>query len=202
MNNGGMMVRIPDPFGFHDWNSKEYVLQWAERQDEEDRREQFQLMADLIPFDRGAPITFLDLGAGYGALTQFLLKQFPNAKAVCHDGSEEMANLGRQRMARLKTRFTYVFSDFSKQGWSKVLRGQFDSVVSSSAIHNVRVPESIKEIYKEIYPLVRLGGCFLNLDKPVSSIGKQIQWLGTAGFKDAACHWKNTHLALFGGFRP
>ncbi len=158
-------------------------------------------MADLIPFDRGARITFLDLGAGYGALTQFILRQFPNAKVVCHDGSEEMANLGRRRMARLKTRFTYVFSDLSKRGWSKVLRGQFDSVVSSSAIHNVRVPESIKDIYKEIYTLVRPGGCFLNLDKPVSSIRKQIQWLGTAGFKDAACHWKSTQMALLRGFR-
>ena len=38
------------------------------------------------------------MGAGYGALTKFLLERFPNATAICQDGSEEMAKLGRERM--------------------------------------------------------------------------------------------------------
>jgi len=169
---------------------------------EEDRREQFQLMAELMRFDKHAAVTFLDLGAGYGALTLFLLKQFPNAKAVCQDGSEEMAELGLRRMAEFKNRFQYVVSDFSKQGWNKALTGQFDAVVSSIAIHNVRVPEKIRSIYKEVFPLVKPGGCFLNLDLIFSTVKKQTQWLRDAGFEDVDCFWKSRDTALFGGFRP
>lgn len=198
------MVKISDPSGIHDWNDEKYVRKWTERQDrsEDERREQFQLMADLIPFEKDAPITFLDLGAGHGALTLFLLKQFPNAKAVCQDGSEKMARLGRKRIAKLKDRVTYVLSDFSKLGWSNEFKSQFDAVVSSIAIHNVRVPESIGNIYKEAFSLVKPGGCFLNLDLIFSSVEKQTKWLRDAGFKDVDCFWKSSYTALVGGFKP
>src|SRR5919106_6047016 len=98
------MARLSDPHGFHDWSSKEYVRDWATRQDryEEERRLQFQMIADAIPFTREAAIQILDVGAGYGALTQFLLEQFPNATALCQYGSEQMAKLGRRRMAKSK----------------------------------------------------------------------------------------------------
>src|SRR5207249_9756290 len=100
------MAKISDPHGLHDWSSKEYVRNWATRQDryEDERRPQFQMIADAIPFTRDAAIQILDMGAGYGALTQFLLEQFPNATALCQDGSEEMAELGRRRMAKWKGR--------------------------------------------------------------------------------------------------
>ncbi len=66
----------------------------------------------------------------------------------------------------------------------------------------MRVLDTIKDIYREVFPLVRPGGSFLNLDRVVPSIGKQIQWLRSAGFEDADCYWKGTRRALFGGFRP
>jgi trans-aconitate methyltransferase len=136
------MSKISDPHGLHDWNSKEYVRDWATRQDryEDERRPQFQMIAEAIPFARDAAIEILDVGAGYGALTQFLLEQFPNATALCQDGSDEMAKLGRRRMAKWKGRFDYVIADFSKPGWSRVIHGSFDTIVSTIAIHNVRVP--------------------------------------------------------------
>lgn len=150
----------------HDWHSREYVEEWARRQDRDEsaRKEQFQRVADLLPFDKNASFSFLDVGAGYGALTLFLLKKFPKAKAICQDSSQEMARLGAIRMARLKSRFNYAMSDFSKPGWSKVVHGPFDAVVSSIAIHNVGDANIIKAIYKEIGPLVKPGGCFINAD--------------------------------------
>jgi SAM-dependent methyltransferase len=160
------MAKISDPQGLHDWSSKEYVRDWATRQDryEEERRPQFQMIADAIPFSRDGAIQILDVGAGYGARTQFLLEQFPNATALCQDGSEEMAKLGRRRMAKWKGRFDYVIADFSKPDWSRAIHGTFDAVVSSIAIHNVRVSGIIEAIYKEVFQLVKPGGCFLNLD--------------------------------------
>ena len=111
------MAKILDPHGLHDWSSEEYVHDWATRQDrcEDERRPQFQMIADAIPFSRDAAIQILDVGAGYGALTQFLLEEFPNTTALCQEGSDEMAKLGRRRMAKWKGRFDYVIADFSKR---------------------------------------------------------------------------------------
>jgi ubiquinone/menaquinone biosynthesis C-methylase UbiE len=114
-----------------------------------------------------------------------------------------MAEMGQERMADLKGRFSYVVSDFSKKGWSSALEGQFEAVVSSIAIHNVRLPETIQAIYNEIYPLVKTGGCFLNFDRTVPSLDDLLTWVREAGFKDAKCLWKDEgrKRALFGGFK-
>ncbi len=195
------MAKISDPHGLHDWSSKEYVRDWATRQDryEEERQPQFQMIADGIPFARDAAIEILDVGAGYGALTQFLLEQFPNATALCQDGSEEMAKLGRGRMAKWKGRFEYVIADFSKPGWSRAIHGNFDAVVSTIAIHNVRVPGIIEAIYKEVFELLKPGGCFLNLDLVFVPLAKQLSWLRAAGFTDVKSYWQEGREALFGG---
>lgn len=195
------MAKISDPHGRHDWSSKEYVHDWARRQDsyEEERRPQFQLLADTIPLTKNATLQILDVGAGYGALTQFLLEQFPKATFLCHDGSEAMAKLGRRRMAKWKGRFDYVISDFSKPGWSRVIDGSFDAVVSAIAIHNVRLPGIIEAIYKELFGLVKPGGCFLNLDLVFVPLEKQLHWLRAAGFGEVRSYWREQSEALFGG---
>src|SRR5262249_38584677 len=151
------MPKLTDPWNHHDWRSRENVSQWATGQDqrEADRWKILRLIAKTLPYDREASISILDIGAGYGALTQFLLKHFSNATAVCQDGSEEMAKLGRKRMQDLKGRVKYVLCDFSKPGWSRKIKGPFEAVVSSIAIHNVRSPEMISAIYRETFPCVR-----------------------------------------------
>jgi len=161
----------------HDWDSAEYVSRWAKGQDpkEKDRDAAFTLLADTIPFSKQLPIRILDLGAGYGALTQFLLNRFPKATAVCQDGSKEMATLGAERMRNLSGRFEYVLCDFARAGWSEKLKGSFEAVVSSIAIHNVREPEIIKRIYEDAFPLVKAGGCFLNFDRHRPPIEDQMQ---------------------------
>jgi SAM-dependent methyltransferase len=195
------MAKLSDPHGFHDWSSKEYVRDWAMRQDryEEERKPQFQMIADAIPFTRDAAIRILDVGAGYGALAQFLLERFPNATAVCQDGSEEMAALGRRRMRKWKGRFDYVIADFSKPGWSRAIDGSFDVIVSTIAIHNVRVPGIIEAIYKEMLELLKPGGCFLNLDLVFVPLAKQLGWLRAAGFSEVRSNWREGREALFGG---
>lgn len=198
------MAEITDPLRHHEWSSEEYVKDWEKRQSRQEslRRRQFQLVAELMPFTADATFNFLDVGCGYGALATFLLEQYPNAQAVCHDGSEEMAKLGQARMAALEGRFRYVVSDFSKKGWSSVTGGEFDSVVSCNAIHNVRTAATVAAIYSEIFTLVKPGGCFLNLDRGSASVDDQLAWLTEAGFSDVKCHEKGSGLSLFGGTKP
>jgi SAM-dependent methyltransferase len=187
----------------HDWNSADYISNWAQDQDQKEanRQKAFGLLADTIPYDKPQAITILDLGAGYGALTRFLLERFPQARAVCQDGSEEMAKLGRERMKDFNGRFAYVIADFSRHGWSKLVPGPFEAIVSSIAIHNVNSPNIIRGIYQDTYSLVKPGGCFLNFDRHHPPIEKQMKWLRGAGFKDVQCFWQDQNRALFGGFK-
>jgi ubiquinone/menaquinone biosynthesis C-methylase UbiE len=187
----------------HHWESAEYVAGWAKGQDpkEVNRAEAFQVLADRIPYEKSLPIKILDLGAGYGALTKFLLERFPQATAVCQDGSEEMAKLGRERMKKLTGRFEYVLCDFSKHGWSKSVRGPFEAVVSSIAIHNVGSPNIIRGIYEDAYSLVKTGGCFLNFDRPRPPCEDQMKWLRGAGFKNVQIFRQEENRAVFGGFK-
>lgn len=189
--------------GHHHWESAEYVAGWAKGQDpkESNRAEAFQVLADKIPYEKNLPIKILDLGAGYGALTKFLLERFPQATAVCQDGSEEMAKLGRERMKNLAGRFEYALCDFSKHGWSKLLSGPFEAVVSSIAIHNVGSQNIIRGIYEEAFTLVKPGGCFFNFDGPRPPWEEQMQWLRGAGFKNVQIFWRGEKRAVFGGFK-
>lgn len=187
----------------HDWDSTDYVSKWAEGQDpkERHREEAFRLLANTIPYGKNQPIKVLDLGAGYGALTKFLLEVFPNSTAICQDGSQEMAKLGRERMKDFAGRFEYVLCDFAKQGWSKQIPGVFDAIVSSIAIHNVNSPDVIRGIYEDAYKLVKPGGCFLNFDRPHPPWEDQLNWLRGAGFEDVKIFWQSESRAVFGGQR-
>ena len=198
------MAQITDPLRQHDWNSEEYVEDWAQRQmrNETLRARQFALLASLLPFDREAAFRFMDVGCGYGALSRFLLETFPKCTAVCHDGSAAMAKLGGERMKELEGRFEYVISDFSKKNWSQAADGEFDLVVSCNAIHNVRAGETIKAVYEEIFGRVRSGGRFFNLDRGSASMDDQLAWFRSAGFQDVACHQKSSGLSLYGGSKP
>jgi ubiquinone/menaquinone biosynthesis C-methylase UbiE len=159
------------------------------------------VLADTIPYDGSLSIRILDVGAGYGALTQFLLGHFPNATALCQDGSEEMAKLGRERMKHLKGRFEYVLCNFSEPGWTRKLIGPFEAVVSAIAIHNVHSPEIIERIYHDIFPLVKSGGCFINFDRERPPLEDQMRWLRDAGFQKVKRFWTGETRALFGGFK-
>jgi ubiquinone/menaquinone biosynthesis C-methylase UbiE len=187
----------------HDWDSPKYVSDWASGQDQKEkaRQEPFRVLAETIPYDKNLPIRILDVGAGYGALTQFLLGYFPNATAVCQDGSEEMAKLGQERMKHLKGRFSYAFCDFSEPDWTRKITGPFEAVVSSIAIHNVRGPEIIERIYHDIFPLVKSGGCFINFDRERPPLDDQMKWLRDAGFQNVKRFWTGETRALFGGFK-
>ncbi|HUR70928.1 MAG TPA: class I SAM-dependent methyltransferase [Candidatus Limnocylindrales bacterium] len=197
------MADISDPWDHHDWASRDYVLEWADRQDDSEphRDQAFGVIAATMPFDRDAPIKILDIGSGYGALTFYLLSQFPNAQAVCHDGSAEMLALGRERLAKFKDRVKFIQSDLSEPGWSKKLEGPFDAVVSSIAIHNVREHATIRSIYGESFELLNPGGWFLNLDRMRPSVNEQLDWLRQAGYQQVQQFWDGGKRAIVGGFR-
>jgi tRNA (cmo5U34)-methyltransferase len=150
----------------HDWASDTYVEEWVTRQRTADqtRAQRFQLLCDLLPFPTDATVTILDVGAGYGPVSKFILDQFPNATCIAQDGSEPMLQHARQIMASYGARFQPYQSDLFEKDWLPQQFGPFDAAVSASCLHNLRDFKRISEIYSDIRMHLKPGGVFLNLD--------------------------------------
>ena len=153
------------------WQNPEHVDAWfadKPRQAQHDRlRAQ---LVKLLPFEAGAAIRVLDVGAGDGALSLEVLRVYPQALLVCQDFSDTMMDRARERLAPFSGQVTFVKSDFLRPAWTRPIPGTFDAVVSSVAIHNVTEharsadPSRIREIFAEVFGMVRPGGCFLDYD--------------------------------------
>lgn len=154
-----------DPAGAHDWHSDAYVREWIGAYTTDERATALHGLVQLIPFDPDDAIRVLDIGGGWGPVSRAVLETFPNARMVLHDFSEAMLAEARGRLARYGDSVGYVRGDLMSSEWKAGLDGQFDAVVSSLAIHNVRFPDRIRAIYQEVFPLVAPGGCFVNLDR-------------------------------------
>jgi tRNA (cmo5U34)-methyltransferase len=153
----------PDPIGAHDWHSHRYAHDWIERQDDEARL-YLRHITHLLPFDPEDNIRVLDIGAGYGALTRLILDAFPHSNVVVHDYSEVMLREARMYLSGASDAVSFVRGDLMTDDWKKDISGEFDAVVSTIAIHNVRYPARIKSIYGDVFSMVSKGGCFLNAD--------------------------------------
>ena len=150
----------------HDWTSDTYVEEWVTRQQVDDptRAQRFQLLCDLLPFPTDATVTILDVGAGYGPVSKFILDQFANATCIAQDGSEPMLQRARQIMASYGARFQPHQSDLFDKDWLPQQFGPFNAAVSASCLHNLRDFQRISEIYSDIRTHLKPGGVFLNLD--------------------------------------
>ena len=197
-----MVANRSDPHGRHDWHSAEYVKDWIQNDvtKDESRRPMLTRMIERIPQDEDSVIRVLDVGAGYGELSLCVLKKFPKAQVVCHDFSEPMHEHARMRLGDFNDRVTYVKSDLSQSNWVASFEHSFDAVVSSIAIHNVRVSERIRGIYHEIAELLTTGGCFLNCDLVFDKIETHLGWL-EADLKEVAVFEQDGRMTIFGGFK-
>src|SRR5262249_21776958 len=122
------------------------------------------LMCDLFPFASDTPVTILDVGAGYGAVSTFILADYPRATCVAQDGSAPMLNRARTLAAKYGERFIPHHSDLFQKDWLPTQFAPCDAAVSSSCLHNLRDFSRIGEIYRDVHDHLRPGGVFLNLD--------------------------------------
>ena len=78
----------------HDWHSTDYVAEWITRDAVRDpeRRPLLQQMLSFAPFPREAELEVLDVGAGYGAVSEELLQAFPAARVTLQDYSQPMSS--------------------------------------------------------------------------------------------------------------
>ena len=127
------------------------------------RREQLNLLAELLPWPRDAELVVLDLGAGFGAATEQILARYVKASVTCVDGSAEMVRIARERLAKYGARVRVCHADLAEPVWQRAVNAPFDAAVSAVAIHHLS-DERKRALYREVYALLRLGGVFLNND--------------------------------------
>ncbi|MGH7888133.1 MAG: class I SAM-dependent methyltransferase [Candidatus Binatia bacterium] len=147
------------------WGDQEFIKRWANKGWQAPIREvQVAMVLRMIPQPIDAPTRVLDIGAGFGALAGAVLRDRPNATAVCLDASEAMLKLGAEKNSDLKGRISFVQGSLETDDWLKSVQGTFDAVISSRALHHFTENQRRRYIFKEVFNLERAGGCFINAD--------------------------------------
>src|SRR5258708_19296202 len=188
----------------HDWHWGDYVDWWIERDAgrETIRRGRLRNMLARAPFAPEATVAVLDVGGGYGVLTEEVLRAFPHARVTLQDYSQPMLDAARQRLAFAANRVTYCEGDLRDGDWADRVGGPFDLVVSSIAIHNLRDLTLIRARYRTILPLLKPAAGFLNYDifDRAGGIALHQKMLTDAGFSRVECPWSEPPSAILAAY--
>lgn len=113
---------------------------------------------DCIDFKGDNP-KVLDLGAGTGILSQFLLEKYPNAEIVLIDLAEEMLKEAEKRFEG-NDNISFICDDYITHEFNT----KFDIIISSLSIHHLTGTEK-KVLIEKYYDLLNDGGNFVNADQ-------------------------------------
>jgi len=101
----------------------------------------------------------LDIGAGTGLLSAYMLEKFPQAHLILVDIAEKMLEVAQQRFdGRLNTQ--YIVCDYSKGD----LDGPYDIACSALSIHHLAT-EDKRRLFRQILSVLNPGGMFVNADQ-------------------------------------
>ena len=182
----------------HDWQSADYVSGWIEHDVARDpeRRPLLRQMLSSAPFARDEALAVLDVGAGYGVVTEEVLAAFPRARVTLQDYSPAMLDQARRRLSGRADRLSYVLCDLFDPAWPQDVGGPFDLAVSAIVLHNLGAREKIFACYPAIHGLLKPGGCFLNYDRFVDGVEEHMIELRVAGFDRVECMWQQAPRAI------
>ncbi|HEY3910017.1 MAG TPA: class I SAM-dependent methyltransferase [Stellaceae bacterium] len=189
----------------HDWHSPAYVDEWIARdltRDDERRRRLREMLAGA-PYPAEAEIAVLDVGGGYGVVTEEVLRAFPRARVTLQDYSQPMLDQARERLAAYADRVSYAQGDLREPDWVLKVGGPFDLAVSAIAIHNLRDLGQIAACYRAIAGLLKPDGVFLDYDlfELIGGIDAQLATIRNAGFAAAECVWQEGRVAIIAARR-
>jgi tRNA (cmo5U34)-methyltransferase len=100
----------------------------------------------------------LDIGAGTGLLSEFLMERYPKASLTLIDLSEKMLDIAKDRF-RSNSNVKYIIGDYSRYDFVE----KYDLVVSALSIHHLKNEEK-KKFYKKSYSMLKQSGIFVNAD--------------------------------------
>ncbi len=184
----------------HDWHSRSYVDEWIARDvtRDEERRCRLRQMLASAPYSGDGEIAVLDIGGGYGVVTEEVLRAFPRAVVTLQDYSQPMLDQARQRLAAHGEQVKYAVGDLRDPQWTDGVGGPFDLAASAIAIHNLRDLGQIAACYRAIAGVLKPGGIFLDYDlfELIGGIDAQMRTIREAGFAAVDCLWQEGRLAI------
>jgi SAM-dependent methyltransferase len=128
-------------------------------------QEQIGVMMSILK-SRGESVeSFLDLGCGDGILGAAILGEYPSARGVLADFSMPMLEQAREQLREYASQLVLENLDYGKPNWVNRMNpyGPFDAIVSGYSIHHQ--PDARKrEVYQEIFSLLKPGGWFVNIE--------------------------------------
>jgi tRNA (cmo5U34)-methyltransferase len=131
--------------------------------------DQLDVMLRLIAATEVPVQRFLDLGCGSGLLTIAMLAEHPQAQATLVDYSEPMMDAARDLLEADVSVPRFILADLAGPDWQTDIASDapFDAVVSGFAIHHL-THERKRELFREIFRLLRPGAMFVNIEHVAS----------------------------------
>lgn len=147
------------------------------------RSKMVDIALEILPFDSGAPITAIELGAGTGFFTKRFLEKFPSSKVIAIDGAQSMVELARLRLGPLKDGADFRIGDFRQLNRIVSNAEKGDVVFSLYSLHHLSVKEKA-DIIRQALGFLHPSGWFVNGDIIISEsedIENRIQELRVKG---------------------
>lgn len=128
------------------------------------REERFTVMFDVAGEAFGPSLKLLDIASGPGSLTRRMLDRFPEANVTAVDYDPVLLAIGRKVLSKCTDKIEWVEGDLSRDEWHKSLNKEYyDTAMSTTALHWLN-EDGLKNLYSNIYGLLRKGGIFMNGD--------------------------------------
>jgi tRNA (cmo5U34)-methyltransferase len=132
--------------------------------------EQVDMLLQLVAAARNGRVgCFLEVGSEQGVLASALSDEHADAHGWVVDLSQELLGGARQRLQG-RDRVRLLKANFAQPGWAKGLEdgAPFDVIVSAHTIQ--LLPDGRKrELYGEIFALLKSEGVFLNIEHVASA---------------------------------
>ena len=174
------------------WERKEKLFKYIDgvRQFFPLAQEQLETISRIIDKFNPSIDYFLDLGCGDGFLGRFIYELYPNSEGVFLDISQEMINKVKEKSLKESTK--YIVKDFGEEDWVSSIKSikKFDLIISGFSIHHID-NEKKKNLYEDIFNLLKPGGIFINLEH-VSSPTEKIEELFNDLFLDGMSDYQES----------
>lgn len=119
----------------------------------------YAAVVETLLFEEDAPIRILDLGAGTGLLSAFVLARFPNAHLTLMDESAEMLSIARARFGDQNKQVQYLIGDYS----TGLPKGLFNAIISALSIHHLEETSKLR-VFNSAVKILEENGFFVNAD--------------------------------------